>query len=82
MVRYSPITDGQLSRSPPRMLPVDPAGVDPLPKMPGMGVKDGSTSPQGAGVTGTVIYPGRPSPGWGGDNGFAPTDPVYQHGCP
>ena len=49
VVRCFPITDGQLSRSPPRMLPVDPAGVDPLPKMPGMGVKDGSISPQGAG---------------------------------
>ena len=43
--RYSPIMDGQPSQSPPRML-----------KTPGMGVKGELTSPQGAGVPGTVIH--------------------------
>ena len=41
-------------------------GVDARPKMPERGVKDGSTLPQEAGVTGMAISPGRPSPGLGG----------------
>ena len=53
--QYFPIMDGQPSQSPPRML-----------KTPGMGVKWESTSPQGAGVQGTVISPGRPNLGLGG----------------
>ena len=75
--RYSPIMDGQPSQSPPRMVRVDPGGVDPLIKTPGMGVKGELTSPQGAGVPGTVISPGRPNLGLG----RVPAS-VYQHSCP
>ena len=64
--RHSPIADGQPSRSLPRMVPGDLGGVDARPNMPERGVKDGSTSPQEAGVTGTAISLGRPSPGLGG----------------
>ena len=79
---YSPITDGQPSRSPPRMVPVDPGGVDPLPKMPGVGVKDSSSSPQGAGLTGTAISPGQPSLGLGGVPALHRPAWFSQHGCP
>ena len=51
-------TASRLIVSWPWMVLVDSGGVDPLLETPRMGVKGELTSLQGAGVPGTVIYPG------------------------